>query len=133
MEIVAKSQQILRKLFDPTNVADPDLGSGTFLTLDPGSVIGFFRIPDPNSFMIFVAPKNGKEKVVPPPLLGCCWIRDLGSIKIRIRNKLSGSVTLDTTMFLGGAKLKCVHNCAFLPAGRGGLVQARPTRGKPRD
>jgi hypothetical protein len=28
------------------SVADPDPGSSTFLTLDPGSGIGFFRIPD---------------------------------------------------------------------------------------
>ncbi len=30
-----------------TSVADPDPGSGAFLT--PGSGIGFFRIPDPGS------------------------------------------------------------------------------------
>jgi hypothetical protein len=29
-----------------SSVADPDPGSGAFLT--PGSGIGFFRIPDPN-------------------------------------------------------------------------------------
>ncbi len=29
------------------SVADPDPGSGAFLTLDPGSGIGFFQIPDP--------------------------------------------------------------------------------------
>ncbi len=29
-----------------SSVANPDPGSGAFLTLDPGSGIGFFRIPD---------------------------------------------------------------------------------------
>jgi hypothetical protein len=29
-----------------SSVADPDPGSGAFLTLDPGSGEGFFRIPD---------------------------------------------------------------------------------------
>jgi hypothetical protein len=29
------------------SVADQDLGLGAFLTLDPGSGIGFSRIPDP--------------------------------------------------------------------------------------
>ncbi len=28
------------------SVADPDPGSGAFLTPGPGSVLGFFRIPD---------------------------------------------------------------------------------------
>jgi hypothetical protein len=32
------------KMITYTSVADP--GSGAFLTLDPGSGIGFFRIPD---------------------------------------------------------------------------------------
>jgi hypothetical protein len=43
------------RLIDKISVADPDPGSGAFLTLDPdpGSGIGFFphpgsRIPDPN-------------------------------------------------------------------------------------
>jgi hypothetical protein len=31
-------------------VADPDPGSGAFLT--PGSEIGFFRIPDPKSILL---------------------------------------------------------------------------------
>ncbi len=37
-----------------SSVADPDPGSGAFLTLDPGSGIGFFRIPDPN-FVFLIA------------------------------------------------------------------------------
>jgi hypothetical protein len=35
-----------------SSVADP--GSGAFLTLDPGSGIGFFRISDPGSQTLFL-------------------------------------------------------------------------------
>jgi hypothetical protein len=44
------SGMMLGKLRVMCIVADPDPGSGAFLTLDPdpGSGIGFFRIPDPN-------------------------------------------------------------------------------------
>jgi hypothetical protein len=37
------------KMITYTSVADPDPGSGAFLTLDPGSRIDFFRISDPGS------------------------------------------------------------------------------------
>ncbi len=33
------------------SVADPDPGSGAFLTLGPGSGTGFFRISDPGSWI----------------------------------------------------------------------------------
>ncbi len=41
------------------SVADPDPGSGAFLTLDqdPGSGIGFFRIPDPNPIFLELSDK----------------------------------------------------------------------------
>jgi hypothetical protein len=35
-----------------TSVADPDPGSGAFWPLDPGSGMGFFRIPDPNPIFL---------------------------------------------------------------------------------
>ncbi len=46
----------------PTSVADPDPGSGAFLTLDPdpGSEIGFFsgsRIPDLNPIFLKLSDK----------------------------------------------------------------------------
>ncbi len=34
------------------SVADPDPGSGAFLTLDSGTGIGFFRIPDPKPIFL---------------------------------------------------------------------------------
>jgi hypothetical protein len=37
-------------LLMPITVADPDPGSGAFLT--PGSGIGFFRIPDPKTIFL---------------------------------------------------------------------------------
>ncbi len=39
-------------LLADSSVADPDPGSDAFLTLDPGSRIGFFRIPDPKPIFL---------------------------------------------------------------------------------
>ncbi len=60
-------------------VADPDPGSGAFLTLNPGSQTHILDILMTNfwvkstiiriiyNFMIFVATKNGRTKKFPPP------------------------------------------------------------------
>ncbi len=49
-----------------TSVADP--GSGAFLTPDPGSGIGFFRIPDPKPIFVGTI-KSRKKKFSHPSLL----------------------------------------------------------------
>ncbi len=46
------------------------------------------------NYMIFVATKNGRTTFFSPPFRRCCWIRDSGWIKIRIRDKHSESATL---------------------------------------
>jgi hypothetical protein len=45
-----RNQQGMHGFFSTFSVADLDPGSGAFLTFDPGSGIGFFRISDPNPY-----------------------------------------------------------------------------------
>jgi hypothetical protein len=54
LRYLAKLPQIDKSELKPviTSVADPDPGSGAFLPLDPGSGMGFFRIPDPKPIFL---------------------------------------------------------------------------------
>jgi copper chaperone CopZ len=96
-----------------TSVANP--GSGSFLTLDPGSEIGFFRISDPGSQSHFIFDSlipvqnkviyncmEGQQNFFLPPLL--VLLLDPGSGMNK--NQDPGSATLpDTSLFLTSAPL----------------------------
>ncbi len=86
------------------SVADPDPESGSFF--DPGSGIGFFRIPDPGyqthifdslltniiKKLVYLFQKVTMEGQKNSPFL--MLLLDPGWIKIRIRDKHPGSATL---------------------------------------
>ncbi len=53
ISLMYPKEYILHRGRDEISVADPDPGSGAFWTLDPGSGIGFFRIPDPKTIFLW--------------------------------------------------------------------------------
>ncbi len=92
-----------------TSVADPDPGSGAFLTSgsgmrDPGSGIGFFRIPYPGSRI--PDPK--------PIFLTIFWVKS---------SIILNSLKIDPSFFLQTYKNKIIYNFVKFVAIRKGMTK----------